>query len=95
MNANEHRISTDIYKLAVMNRRLSFVLFFLQSPCWSSPCQNGGTCLPSYRHDIFECLCKSNFAGEYCEKGIGELSTLDLFNPAFIQLSGLSKFCFS
>jgi len=42
------------------------------SPCSSSPCQNGGTCLPSYRHDKFKCHCKNNFAGEYCEKVVAD-----------------------
>ncbi|XP_078351725.1 uncharacterized protein LOC144636394 [Oculina patagonica] len=43
--------------------------FSIKSPCSSSPCQNGGTCLPNYKHDTFECLCRKNFTGEYCEKG--------------------------
>ena len=40
-----------------------------QSPCSSSPCKNEGTCVPSYKNGIFECLCKKGFIGEFCEKG--------------------------
>ena len=40
-----------------------------QSPCSSSPCKNEGTCVPSYKYGIFECLCKKGFVGEVCEKG--------------------------
>ena len=40
-----------------------------QSPCSSSPCKNEGTCVPSYKYGIFECLCKKGFIGEVCEKG--------------------------
>ena len=42
---------------------------YFQSACFSSPCQNGGTCLANYEDDTFECLCKKGFIGEYCEKG--------------------------
>ncbi|KAL9954447.1 hypothetical protein ACROYT_G041988 [Oculina patagonica] len=42
--------------------------FAIKSPCSSSPCQNGGTCLPNYKHDTFECLCQKGFTGEDCDK---------------------------
>ena len=40
-----------------------------QSPCSSSPCQNGGTCIPNYDFNSHDCLCAQGFVGEYCEKG--------------------------
>ncbi|XP_066021817.1 uncharacterized protein [Pocillopora verrucosa] len=43
--------------------------FVTKSPCSSSPCKNEGTCVPSYKYGIFECLCKKGFIGEFCEKG--------------------------
>ncbi|PFX31818.1 uncharacterized protein LOC111321750 isoform X2 [Stylophora pistillata] len=42
--------------------------FVIKSPCSSSPCQNEGTCAPSYKNGMFECLCKKGFSGEFCEK---------------------------
>ena len=46
-----------------------FALISIQSPCSSTPCQNGGTCVASYRDDTFKCRCDVNFIGEFCEKG--------------------------
>ncbi|CAH3140916.1 unnamed protein product, partial [Pocillopora meandrina] len=41
---------------------------FIQSPCCSSPCQNGGTCISSFKYNSCDCLCEQSFAGEYCKK---------------------------
>ncbi|KAL9954489.1 hypothetical protein ACROYT_G042037 [Oculina patagonica] len=41
--------------------------FSIKSPCWFSPCQNGGTCLANYKDDTFECLCLEGYIGDYCE----------------------------
>ncbi|CAH3128168.1 unnamed protein product [Pocillopora meandrina] len=46
----------------------SFPLF--QSPCSSSPCQNGGTCIPNFSSNTIDCLCKESFFGEFCEKAV-------------------------
>ena len=43
--------------------------FLFKSPCSSSPCQNVGTCIPSFKYNSYDCLCEQSFAGEYCEKG--------------------------
>ncbi|XP_020617310.1 uncharacterized protein LOC110055271 [Orbicella faveolata] len=37
-------------------------------PCFSSPCQNGGTCVPNYKDGTFECRCRNGLVGKYCEK---------------------------
>nr|XP_058954091.1 uncharacterized protein LOC131781453 [Pocillopora verrucosa] len=42
----------------------------LRSPCSSSPCQNGGTCIPNFNSNTFDCLCKESFLGEFCEKAV-------------------------
>ena len=44
-------------------------MLLLQTPCSSSPCQNGGTCLANYKEDTYHCLCGDGFIGTYCEKG--------------------------
>ena len=47
---------------------LTISCFSSQSPCSSSPCQNGGTCVANYNCGTFECLCEqTGFIGEYCE----------------------------
>ncbi|KAL9954491.1 hypothetical protein ACROYT_G042039 [Oculina patagonica] len=42
--------------------------YWIKSPCSSSPCQNGGTCVTKYKDDTYECHCEGGFVGEYCEK---------------------------
>ncbi|XP_020617323.1 neurogenic locus notch homolog protein 1-like [Orbicella faveolata] len=42
----------------------------IMSPCSSSPCHNGGTCVPNYKENTFKCSCEKSFIGEYCEKGV-------------------------
>ncbi|KAL9982849.1 hypothetical protein ACROYT_G004958 [Oculina patagonica] len=43
--------------------------FSIKSPCYSTPCQNGGTCVANYKEDTFNCLCEkeNGFIGEHCE----------------------------
>ena len=38
-----------------------------QSPCESSPCENGGTCRPLYETDDYICLCRGLWVGTNCE----------------------------
>ncbi|KAL9954490.1 hypothetical protein ACROYT_G042038 [Oculina patagonica] len=42
--------------------------FAIMSPCSSTPCQNGGTCVANYKDGTFKCLCELRFIGEYCEE---------------------------
>ncbi|KAL9954496.1 hypothetical protein ACROYT_G042044 [Oculina patagonica] len=44
--------------------------FAIMSPCSSTPCQNGGTCVANFENDTFKCLCEISFIGEYCEKAV-------------------------
>ncbi|PFX12602.1 hypothetical protein AWC38_SpisGene23409, partial [Stylophora pistillata] len=45
--------------------------YYFASPCISKPCQNGGTCvLANHKLEIFECICKTGYAGELCEATI-------------------------
>ena len=45
-------------------------LFFAsQSPCESSPCQDGGTCRPLYDKNDMVCDCSDGRNGTHCEKG--------------------------
>ena len=54
-----------------------FSLF--QSPCESSPCLNGGTCMANYNDNSFECLCETSCFGKYCEKGWSSCLDITLF----------------
>ena len=38
---------------------------FLESPCDSKPCRNGGRCKNKGKN--FECICPSNFDGKRCQ----------------------------
>ncbi|CAH3188623.1 unnamed protein product [Porites lobata] len=49
-------------------RNESFHHFSIKTPCMSSPCQNGGTCVANYKYHSFDCRCKEGFYGEFCEK---------------------------
>ncbi|KAL9988095.1 hypothetical protein ACROYT_G002498 [Oculina patagonica] len=62
--------------------------FAMKSPCSSSPCKNGGTCLPNYKHDTFECLCQKNFTGEDCDKVVADSckNAYDAYNSKSSQL---------
>ncbi|KFQ93936.1 Pikachurin, partial [Nipponia nippon] len=52
-------------------------------PCVSSPCANGGTCIP--RKDSYECDCPLGFDGQHCQKAITEAIEI----PQFIGRSYL------
>ena len=44
-------------------------LFPLKFPCSSNPCQNGGACVVAkHKLEMFECICKNGYSGEFCEK---------------------------
>lgn len=63
-------LPSDIYKNSKdYNKNMSSHHFSMQTPCSSSPCQNGGTCLANYKEDTYHCLCEDGFIGTYCEKG--------------------------
>ncbi|XP_073248247.1 uncharacterized protein [Porites lutea] len=49
-------------------RNESFHHFSIKTPCMSSPCQNGGTCVANYKYHSFDCRCKEGFYGEFCEE---------------------------
>ncbi|CAH3188013.1 unnamed protein product [Porites lobata] len=49
-------------------RNESFHHFSIKTPCMSSPCQNGGTCVANYKYHSFDCRCKDGFYGEFCEE---------------------------
>ncbi|XP_068729907.1 uncharacterized protein [Montipora capricornis] len=42
--------------------------YFIKTQCMSSPCRNGGTCVPNYSHHTFTCKCNDGFTGDLCEK---------------------------
>ena len=37
-----------------------------EDPCYSDPCQNGGTCNPLAFNVDFECFCTDEFQGRLC-----------------------------
>ncbi|XP_078352332.1 uncharacterized protein LOC144637032 [Oculina patagonica] len=61
--------------------------FAIMSPCSSTPCQNGGTCLANYKDDTFECLCDKGFIGEYCKQAVKSCKELyEVFKSNLSQL---------
>ncbi|CAH3111502.1 unnamed protein product [Porites lobata] len=63
--SSEKYSSPEEYK-----RNESFHHFSIKTPCMSSPCQNGGTCVANYKYHSFDCRCKEGFYGEFCEEGL-------------------------
>ncbi|XP_022807034.1 uncharacterized protein LOC111344099 [Stylophora pistillata] len=61
--------------------------FSIESSCTSSPCENDGTCVSTYRYDTFDCRCKEGFFGKYCEK-VAE-SCKDVYNRNMTRSSQL------
>ncbi|KAL9954480.1 hypothetical protein ACROYT_G042026 [Oculina patagonica] len=60
---------------------------YIKSPCSSSPCQNEAACVTNYKDDTFECLCKTGFIGEYCEKAANSCKELyDVYKSDLSQL---------
>ncbi|KAL9953690.1 hypothetical protein ACROYT_G041143 [Oculina patagonica] len=55
--------------------------FAIKSPCFSTPCQNGGACVTNYKDDTFKCLCVKGFIGEYCEQAVK--SCKELYDAVF------------
>ncbi|KAF2984643.1 hypothetical protein EK904_012564, partial [Melospiza melodia maxima] len=53
-------------------------------PCVTSPCANGGTCVP--KKDSYECDCPLGFDGQHCQKAITEAIEI----PQFIGRSYLT-----
>ena len=52
-------------------------LFPLKFPCSSNPCQNGGACVVAkHKLEMFECICKNGYSGEFCEKSKFKLLNL-------------------
>ena len=47
----------------------TFFFYLFQSPCASHPCKNGGTCIPNYMKNFYNCLCGESFLGNNCERG--------------------------
>ncbi|CAH3047068.1 unnamed protein product [Porites lobata] len=41
--------------------------FSIKTACHSSPCRNGGTCVPNYKYHTFDCACKDGYVGDLCE----------------------------
>ena len=52
----------------VITARLNqYFLFLVIGGCFSSPCKNGGTCVPNL--DVsYDCVCPDNLAGKDCEE---------------------------
>ncbi|PFX25319.1 hypothetical protein AWC38_SpisGene10090 [Stylophora pistillata] len=65
-------LSSDKYRADAENysQNMSSYHLFIPSPCSSSPCQNGGTWIPNYDYNSYDCLCEQGFVGECCEKAI-------------------------
>ncbi|XP_072172930.1 uncharacterized protein [Diadema setosum] len=54
----------------------------IQSVCYSSPCQNGGTCYLSEDTTAYVCLCASDFQGDYCEERMVEVGVSPSSTPS-------------
>eukprot|EP00794_Sanderia_malayensis_P006187 gene6187-6902_t len=55
-----------------VQKRNSSTHYFIQSPCSSNPCRNGGTCIPRYQQGDYKCACAHSnhtawISGHYCE----------------------------
>ncbi|RMX45216.1 hypothetical protein pdam_00020948, partial [Pocillopora damicornis] len=62
-------VSSDKYRdTGNYNENKSSQHLSFQSPCSSSPCLNGGICIPNYKYNSYDCRCEQGFYGDYCEK---------------------------
>ena len=57
-----------VMKILPSLRPLFFFSFNLQSLCRQTPCQNSGTCIPSYELNSYHCICAPGFAAFHCER---------------------------
>ncbi|XP_027037861.1 uncharacterized protein LOC113666293 [Pocillopora damicornis] len=65
LSSDKSRADAENYSQNMSSHHL-----FIRSPCSSSPCQNGGTCIPNYDFNSYDCLCAQGFVGEYCQKAV-------------------------
>lgn len=56
-------------EVAVDDIDFFFFFFTTATPCLSSPCRNGGTCLEAGKN--YTCKCPDGFDGTHCEDKLG------------------------
>ena len=50
-----------------MLKTFSLLIYYLENPCESDPCLNGGTCFNDDQG--FECFCVPEYTGQICASG--------------------------
>ena len=56
-----------------------FAIFLVQTPCDSSSCKHGGTCI-AFSNSTFKCDCAAFFSGIRCDHQIG-MQDIDFILP--------------
>ncbi|XP_078352029.1 EGF-like repeat and discoidin I-like domain-containing protein 3 [Oculina patagonica] len=54
--------------------------YSIKTPCSSSPCKNGATCIPNYEEDTYHCACAPGYTGYHCTTDVDECSSVPCMN---------------
>ncbi|XP_074618115.1 contactin-associated protein-like 2 [Acropora palmata] len=76
-------LATDKYRAAAKDFQANgaFHHYSPWSPCRQTPCQNSGTCIPSYELNSYRCICAPGFAAFHCERKGKSCSEIKHYSP--------------
>ncbi|XP_015766827.1 PREDICTED: contactin-associated protein-like 2 [Acropora digitifera] len=76
-------LASDKYRAAAKDFQANgaFHHYSPWSLCRQTPCQNSGTCIPSYELNSYHCICAPGFAAFHCERKGKSCSEIKHYSP--------------